>query len=59
MIQNAYIYEKLVQGHRQDLLHEAQQRRMVENLTHHTDNLRGSFAGKLMTSGHTRHELKE
>ena len=58
MIQNAYIYEKLVQEHRQDLLHEAQQHRMVEKLTHHADNSRGSFAGKLMTSDHSRHELK-
>ena len=39
MAPNYYLYEKLAEAHRQDLLHEAEQRRLVAQLPRQRRNL--------------------
>jgi hypothetical protein len=49
MIGNFYLYEKFVQGHRYDLLQEAQRQRMLKKYLHHTGNVREQLSGKHQT----------
>jgi len=46
-MQNYYLHEKLSEGHRQELLREAAQRRMVANATEQHYSLTQRSLGKL------------
>jgi hypothetical protein len=46
MIGNFYLYEKIVQGHRYDLLQEAQRQRLLKKYLHHTDHVGEQLSGK-------------
>ncbi len=47
MMQNYYLQEKLAEAHRQNLLREAEQRRMVVHLRQHSFSLTRRSAVKL------------
>jgi hypothetical protein len=47
MIPNPYLYEKLAQAHYQELLHEAQQQRLLAQLPRHHPQLMWNVAGRL------------
>ena len=42
-----YLREKFIEAHRQDLLREAEQQRMLEDLPRHSSSLIRDMAGKL------------
>jgi hypothetical protein len=43
---NPYLYDKLVQNHRQELLQEAEQRRMLAQLPQHQTKMMQNFANR-------------
>jgi hypothetical protein len=44
---NPYLYEKLVQAHQQELLHEAEQQRLLAHLPHHSPSMLATFVSRL------------
>ena len=44
---NPYLYEKLVQAHQQELLHEAEQQRLLAHLPRRAPSMLAAFASRL------------
>ena len=48
MMSNPYLYKKLTQAHDRELLHEAEQQRMLAQLPRRHPNLMRNVAGRLV-----------